>query len=59
MSAHVLGLREQHDAGHLRLLVHDTEEGIETILGLHGVDVVELLPHERSEERRVGKECRL
>ena len=38
-----LGLVEQKDSRHFRLLVHHSEQGIETILDLHSVDVIELL----------------
>ena len=42
------GLREEDDAGLLRRLVDHAEQGVETVLGLHRVDVVPLLhdlPH--------------
>lgn len=38
-----LNLAEQDDARHFRLLVHDSEERVEPIAGLHRVDVVLLL----------------
>lgn len=38
-----LGLAEQDDAAHFRLLVHNPKERVQTVAGLHRVDVVLLL----------------
>ena len=38
-----LDLAEQDDPAHLRLLVHNSEERVQTVAGLHRVDVVLLL----------------